>query len=330
MNYAQNLHDAELITSVREWTLTPASGADMAKWLLFDGAVLGEKTTKRVLRMIPQNAVQNIFIGTPLARYGLLSPHLVHLNDESVKRNFLTVVLETMNGFPAVSLIDAKSDAHTLRRCLSWLGQARTGDGLDIYCRFADTRVTPSLMRTLVENQLGTLRHCIREWRIINRLGRLDTVLSNRVEAPAERGEPRDSEATEQLRLSDEQFSMMMNEAEADEIFQMLCEGASDLAARDKRGNFYLRLSSLVAAARERGLAQCKDIYQFSVIGLATSDEFYQVPELDECWEKMRAGIDDFSAVVASWSDETWNALANICAANKSKFLPRGEHHEPV
>lgn len=46
--------------------------------------------------MIPENAVQNIFIGTPLARYGLLSPHLVHLNDESLKRNFLTAVLETI------------------------------------------------------------------------------------------------------------------------------------------------------------------------------------------------------------------------------------------
>jgi hypothetical protein len=330
MNYAQNLHDADLITAVRDWILTPASETDMEKWLLFDGAVLGEKTTKKVLRTIPENAIRDIFIGTPLASYGLLSPHLVHLTDERVAGNFLSAVLETMNGAPAVSFLDAKSDGQALRRCLAWLGQARTGDGLDIYCRFADTRVTPSLMRTLVENQLGTLRHCIHEWRIINRLGRLDTVLSNRVEDPAERREPRDSEATEQLHLSDEQFSMMMNEAEADEIFQMLCEGASDLVARDNRGNFYFRLSSLVAAAHERGLAQCKDIYQFSVIGLATSDEFYQVPELNECWEKMRAQMEDFSAVVASWPDETWNALANICAASTSEFLPRGERHESI
>lgn len=49
MNYAQNLHDAELITSVRELVATPASGADMEKWLLFDGAVLGEKKRKECL-----------------------------------------------------------------------------------------------------------------------------------------------------------------------------------------------------------------------------------------------------------------------------------------
>jgi hypothetical protein len=117
---------------------------------------------------------------------------------------------------------------------------------------------------------------------------------------------------------------------EADEIFQMPCEGASDLVPDENRGGFHFRLSSLVAAAHGCGLEKCKDIYQFSVIALVTSDEFYRASELDGSWARMRMGMDDFGSVVTSWPDETWNALMSIRAANSTDLSARGERHEPI
>jgi hypothetical protein len=327
MKYAQNLHKPELATTVQDWISTPVHGIGRAKWLLFDGAVLGAKSTKRLIRMIPGNPLQNIFFGTSLARYGFLSPHLVQITGGTGGRNWLRPALETMNGVPAVSLLDASADGETLRRCLSWLGQTRTDDGMDLYCRFADTRVTPSLMRTLVEDQLATLGQCIHEWRIVDRHGGLDTV---HVRDLAKTTEARIFDVTEQLRLSDKQFSMMMKAAEADEIFQMLCEGASDLVPDENPGDFHFRLSSLVAAAHGCGLEKCKDIYQFIVIALATSDQFFRASELDGSWARMRMGMDDFGSVVTSWPDETWNALISIRAANSTELSVRGERHESI
>jgi hypothetical protein len=316
MNYAYNLHQSEVATAVSDWMSIEKSSTDTAKWLLFDGAVLGEKVTKKLITMLPKNTVHNVFFGTPLASYGLLSPHLIQLSHESAVRNRIPALLKQMSGVPAVSLLEASADWQTLCRHLSWLGQVKSDDGMDLYCRFADTRVTPSLIRTLFEDQLASLGRCIHEWRIVDRNGGLDIVLRNIVQQPAMTTEERNTNIVEQLTLSDKQFSMMMNAAQADEIFQMLCEGAPDLVSDDDRGDFYFRLSKLIAAGHRHGLKKVRDIYQFSVIALATSDEFYMAPELDQWWARMRAGIDDFDALVAQWPDETWNAVASIQSAD--------------
>jgi hypothetical protein len=328
MNYAYNLHQSELTTAVWDWMSTQESDTNTGKWLLFDGAVLGEKVTKKLIALLPKNTVHNIFFGTPLASYDLLSPHLIQLSHGSAVRNRIPGWLEHMNGVPAVSLLDASADLQTVCRHLSWRGQARTCDDMDLYCRFADTRVTPSLMRTLLEDQLAILGRCIHEWRIVDRHGGLAVVLKNSVQPQAMTTGERNADSVEQLRLSDKQFSIMMREAEADEIFQMLCEGASDLVPDDNHGDFYFRLSSLVAAGRRHGLEKLKDLYQFCVIALATSDEFYVAPELDECWSKMHAGMDDFGALVARWSDETWNALESIRMAGPTELSCGRDRHE--
>lgn len=315
LKYAQNLHAPVLATEVQEWMSTPEFGRNMERWLLFDGAVLGEKATKRLLRMIPTSRVQNIFFGTSRQSYGVLSPQLVRITSGSTG-NWLSGVIDCMDGFPAVSLLNVHADRKILGQCLSWLGNASTGDGLDLYCRFADTRVTPSLMSVLYQEQVNTLRRCIHEWRVVDRLGQLRPVLNDSVRGQFADEAQRSSGYEQQLRLSDAQFSMMMKTAETDEIFQMLCDGASDLVPHENRGNFHVRLSRLVTAGYGQGLKSTKDIYLFCVIALATSDEFYRTPELTECWSRLRAGLADFSSLVANWPDEIWNALArtDTCA----------------
>jgi hypothetical protein len=83
-----------------------------------------------------------------------------------------------------------------------------------------------------------------------------------------------------------------------------------------------------VAAGRGQGLEKSGDIYQFSVIALATSDEFYRLPELNECWARMHARTEDFGSVVARWPDETWDALAITSAGELTEISGNGENHE--
>jgi hypothetical protein len=105
-------------------------------------------------------------------------------------------------------------------------------------------------------------------------------------------------------------------------------KGASDRVPDDGRGNFYVPLSSLVAAGYGQGLESSKDIHQICVIALATSDEFYRAPELDECWAMLHAGMDDFGSLVANWPEETWNALTR--SAGNPTESSRGERNESI
>lgn len=313
MKYAYNLHQPELSATVEDWMSMQEPGKDSGKWLLFDGAVLGEKITKQLIKMLPVGGIHNVFANSPLATYGLHSPHLVQLRSTAAAKNLLPTMLGNMNGFPAVSFVDANTDGALVCRYLSWLAQARANDGMDLYCRFADTRITPSLMKALVDEQHLTLGQCIHEWRVVNRHGVLNTVQSSAVKKrPVSVAQHPSHHLIEQFRLSDQQFLMMMNSAETDEIFQMLCEGAPDLVPEMDRGDFHVRLARLVAAARRQGLENTRDIYQFSVIALTTRDEFYLSSALDGCWTRLNARQDDFGSLVASWPDEIWNDLASV------------------
>lgn len=329
MNFAQNQQQAELVSDIQNWISVFRPGPTSEKWLLFDGAVLGAKIMRKLIRMFPATSCHNVFAGTAFERYELLSPHLVQISDVAVVAKRVPTILELMDGVPAISLLDANADGQVLRRCLSWLGHAKTEDGMELYCRFADTRVTSSLLRTLAEDQRTTLKQSIHEWRIVDRRGRLDTLLTSDVTELAMETGAVNLNPAEHLCLNDEQFTAMMKAAEADEIFQMLCEGASDLVPTVGCGDFYLRLSKLVAAARRYGLDRCQDIYQFCVVGLTTADEFYLAPELCECWARILARLDDFGSVVASWPDETWAAIA-YAGIQSSEFPVRGERHESV
>lgn len=312
LNFAQNLHHPSIFSSIKQWIATPPRGQTIEKWALFDGAILGEKLTNRLIKTLLPSDTYNVFEETVFSAYGSLSPHLVRLKAESSEHT-LQVLLEHTQGLPSIAILNATSDVEMICNRLFWLANTSTSDGLAMYCRFADTRITGNLIELLCESQRSILRASIEQWQIVDRNGFLDTVLGRVDEFPAISTESGISvEAHEQLILTDVQYSSLINSAEADEIFQMLCEGAPDLVPDENRGLFHARLSKIVLAAREYGLEASSDIYQFSVIALATRDDFHTNPILNPSWKKITFGIGSFPSIVENWTDETWAELAGV------------------
>ena len=307
MTYAQDKHRPEVHLEIKQWLATPVSGDRSGKWALFDGAIVGAVQTERLCRQMRPQFVHNIFSGTEFSPYGTCAPHLVRLDDGVLASNFVRDLIESSRQLPAIAFLDAVVSFERLRAQLIRLADIQTEDGLDLYCRFADTRVTCGVVGVLDHAQRATLLQDIGRWQVLNRRGVLETVLQggDLIESNGEENES----APSKLVLSDMQFVAIMQGAEPDEIFQMLCDGAPDLVPDSDHSGFHRRIYLLTSAARRCGLAALADIYQFCVIALATNDNFFELPALNNSWQEIRKNSASFPQIVERWSDELWDAL---------------------
>ncbi|MDQ2989601.1 MAG: DUF4123 domain-containing protein, partial [Pseudomonadota bacterium] len=282
MRYMQDLPQTTVAPELLRWLVATEGSDSRSKWLLFDGAILGEKATKHLVHMSSEKTIHNIFANTDLAAYGWAVPHLIRLHSGQRGANYLHEMLGQSAGAPAIAVLDACADVDELCGALRWLAQAKTIEGMSVYCRFADTRITPALLDVLCSPQRLILKRAIEDWKIVDRKGNLRSLL-NRSTAPSSASAPRHSanDTLEAFVLSDEQFLAMMRSAEADEIFQMLCEGVPDLVPDSHLGDFHVRLSALAVAARRCGLESTGEIFQFSVIAMTTCDSFFLDPVLE-------------------------------------------------
>jgi hypothetical protein len=324
MNYMQDPPQADIFAELTHWLATPVVRHSCAKWLLFDGAVLGEQVTKRLVKMSKATEIHHLFADTEFSAYGRSVPHLIPLDQGNRGEGTLRTVLEYGGNLPAIAILDACADAGEVCNTLRWLARAKTVDGLDMYCRFADTRITSVLMDVLCPHQLATLGMCIENWRILDRHGRLRQVLPSLASVTGSGWCDLTDHTIEKLVFSDKQYLSMMRLCEADEIFFMLSEGAPDLVPDGHLGDFHNRLSNLLFAARQHGLDKTSEIFQFSVIALTTRDSFFLDPILEEFWGEIRHKGCSFSSLVQAWTDQTWEALTRPDSSEATPVFTAG------
>lgn len=308
IHYAQNRHNPRLHAQLQQWLATPLINPASAKWFLLDAAMLTEPAFAALEEHLTGGTLKNIFDNSRYEVYGTVAPHLIRL--DTLLPEEQTLVLNTVyqlsDGLPMLSALDAIADVTILCANLLWLAQASSADGMQLYCRFADTRITPSLFDTLDKAQCRQVGHCVHNWQIVNRFGMLKNVLTADVVEP-----PKAVSMASPLILTDQQFVRLMQAAEMDEVFQMLCGSLPSAVPDADRGYFYSRLEEIIENARIRGLKDTCDILQFSVIALTTHDHFDNHPLLQDTWTQILANTAKFANLVDGWQDDVWFALAN-------------------
>lgn len=302
MRFAYSPCSLELRTALQR-----AHASDVAAgkhWLaLLDGSMLDLKRLKALEEKFGVRADETL-AGSPLGSFGRQGPLSVSLPSEASA--LIAALVQLCAGKPGLSFVRPRGDAAKTTTALRWLSLARTSDGAELHCRFADTRVTPSLLDVLSPVQRACVADGIERWTWPNRLG-------DDIESRALSAGQRDSEETPSLvrnfDLNDLQYAHILGAAEADMVFQMLAEQMPDLLPVLPAGQLHARIDRMLAAARARGLEDLPDLFQWTVIGLTTYDRFDTHPALATQWEPHDRAPRPFGDWARQWPEDIWLAL---------------------
>ena len=169
-SFLQNQHAAELADELALW-LEEGNPQNYRCFAIADMTMLNAKMLVRMERHA-STGVQ-ILETSRYAAYEELGPRLIPLGrlpSEKIQR-----FLSPSDGLPALSFVELLApEGIPQLQSLVWLAEAETADGMQMYCRYTDTRILPVLLDTLTDDQTAVLAGSIRRWAWVNREGRLN------------------------------------------------------------------------------------------------------------------------------------------------------------
>ena len=298
MRFAYLRHRSAITQELATWVAKMADGG-YNTYALLDGSMFEQNDLEHLARRSVN--FQPALAGSPLESYGSHGPLLCALGPDTTPG--LNALLRRTDGIPGLSFIASRCDRTALSARLIWLAVAQTDDGPPMHCRFADTRVLPALLDSLRPDQRALLAKDVAEWTWIAR----DATLQAKAFPSAEAAAPSAENAP--FDLDEKQFASLLTSVEPDMVFQMLDQKMPELIANAAPHDIHARLVRLLAAARSHGIADLPDLFQFSVVGLCTTDHFDQHPAVQETWRLLKTGDGRFSELAQQWPEEVWRAL---------------------
>ncbi len=270
-------------------------------WLLVDAAVIDERTLRTVTTSLP---LSNALRGSPFEIYGSQAPQMAALPpDRDTAVDMVTRLVAIDPRAPAVSIVWSSSSEAAVGQLFTYLAQATIDDDFPVHCRFADTRVLPTLLARLSARQAARVAIDVRGWSWIDHLGHVaswrPTLESPAVEADVDR----------HLVVSMLQLHAMLAASEPDTMFEMLLENTPELVPAEGRGRFRDRLSSILASADTRSVEAPKDRLQFVILSLGFGDAFHDDADLQATWRRMATRQMTLVEAMATWGDALWKRL---------------------
>lgn len=299
MRFAFSRHRSAVEPALCTW-VTQVADNGCEPYALLDGGML-ERANLARLRQVGFD-LQPALAGSPLEVYGDQGPLLWSAGTASAAD--LGRLLLRTDGVPGLSFIASRVDRAVLCKRLTWLAMTHSDDSPPMHCRFADTRVLPSLLGRLAIEQRTVLAQDVAEWAWVAR----DATLQIKTFSPAETADT--SAAKERFKLDAAQFAAMLADAEPDMVFQMLDEKMSDLIPDAPPHEVHARLTRLLGAARGHGITDLPDLFQYAVVGLSTTDQFDQHPTVQETWRRLKNGDGRFGELAEQWPAKVWQQLA--------------------
>jgi hypothetical protein len=301
MDFARNA--AERDAMQRLLALHPPR-TDATLWALVDMALLERRRVAMVARAQGWS-LSNALQGTPLEAYGEHAPVWIALSGATPAETAgLTRLLVSTPCAPAISLVTCHGGLQALSSLSAYLARARIGGDMLTHCRFADTRVLPSLLARLTASQQARVGQAVATWAWIDHLGE-----ARAWHAAAGTNGAAPADASEHLELDATQFAAMLDASEPDTMFSLLCEHTPELVPDERRGEFRDVLASILARADQRQLEAANDRLQFIVLSLSCRDGFDDDAGLEETWRGIAQRKTTLVEAMASWSDAQWDRL---------------------
>lgn len=311
MRFAFTRHRSAIAPALSTW-LAKVAAEGCEPYVLLDGSMFEAADLVR----LRQGGIdfQPALAGSPLAIYGDQGP-LVWPSGTATAAD-LGALLRRVDGVPGLSFIACRADREAMSARLIWLAMAHPDDGPPMHCRFADTRVLPSLLDRLTTDQRAVLAQEVAEWAWIAR----DATLLVKAFAPADAA--LSSAAKARFDLEAAQFDALLADAEPDMVFQMLDAKMPELIPDAPPHEVHARLARLLDAARSHGITDLPDLFQYAVVGLSTTDQFDQHPAVQKTWRLLKNKDGRFGELAEQWPAEVWQELEQSASQVQADYAP--------
>ena len=296
------VQDATLARAA-DWLEMPTREGSKS-WLLVDAALVQRGRLSSLADAAGFAYVSSLARST-LAAFSDRAPQLLAVRDAAQAMELVRGLMLSDRTAPAFSFFRSAASIADLQDLFGNLALPRVEGGPDMHCRFADTRVLPSLLKTVSPIQALRVGSLISEWIWFNRtneIGRWSVA----------GGEPLAAytpDALARAELTEQQFASMLDAGEADSIFCALVEKTPEVVPENFRGQFHTILQKHLDAATRRFVVQPTDRLQFVVLCLTCGGDFDRRPDLESTWRSIRESKASLSERMKTWSDELWNQL---------------------
>nr|WP_198044528.1 DUF4123 domain-containing protein [Cupriavidus taiwanensis] len=274
----------------------------LAQWLLIDAMLVDFARIRAIARMNGW-PIHNVLASSRLSAFGDMAPHLIELprSDANLQAR-VGQLIAAGAAAPAFSWLSSSKRAEEVCQTLSYLAMAQVDGDMELYCRFADTRILPELWRTLTDSQRLRVMQNIASWSCLDRENaprRLSPDVANSNEV---------ADQHEFIHLTSGQFATMLDASEGDTMFSLLLDTTPELAPVEHRGKFHATLMGYIDRAAKLGIKAPVDKLQFIVLSLTCTETFSRLPELADTWRRV-AGGESLKECMTQWSDAIWNVL---------------------
>ena len=273
-------------------------------WLLVDAAVVDSAWLASVAADAGTACV-NSLARSPLVVFGDQAPQLLAIRRATQALEVVRRLAFPDRTAPAFSLFKSEVSVSQLQDLFGYLALPLVEGGLELHCRFADTRVLPSLLRTLSPAQAARVAVSIDEWSWFSRTNDVDRWSAK----DRRRAGVYTPDANARIALTNEQFASMLDASEADTIFSTLLDKTPEIVAKKHRGEFHARLQQHLDVATDRSVVQPADRLQFVVLGLTCGADFHRHPDLLPTWRSIQESTASLVELMKTWSDKLWGEL---------------------
>ncbi|HBK45384.1 MAG TPA: hypothetical protein DDZ67_02895 [Xanthomonadaceae bacterium] len=282
--------------------LEAAVGATRPTWALLDLALLDAVAVHhRMQRNGWKN--YNAYAGSSLAAFAEHAAWLVALEAEPrAQAAQVQSLLAWTAGSSALSFLYTAAQPAQLQSLAGYLAKITLEDRRQpLHCRFADTRVLPSLLLHLDAAQQMRVQATIDDWGWVDR------------HAAYVRWQPRAAtvaaDTAGHLRLTAAQFRALRAASDADAIFTLLLEQTPSLVPAEHRGQFHSRLCGFLQTADTYRVRDIESRLQFVVLSLTCGEDFHRLPGLAGTWAGVLAGDYTLAERMPLWENRLWNQL---------------------
>ncbi len=243
--YLQNLWHSDNAAILRQWLTPVFASSHLRAWLIGDGSFSNIPLTPGAI------AWQPVFKTEPMSQYQEMGLFIAPIEPNDLGVLKLINQLELFSGLPMFSIIISDRADAEISQMLTWLADALTDDGLDLYIRIGDTRCLPHILQSLSMIQKNYISYIVNQWYWPGRDGLWNQGFSMQ---NARKNLAQDVIPQQSNIIDAKQFDALMSGGEVDLIYSLIGGMDQDIYPADfTQHKKFLVLSRFIHEAKQNG-----------------------------------------------------------------------------